>query len=1042
MAQEGQTATNPRTGERVILRGGQWVPLGGSAPLPTATIPAAAPNEQAKNNADLQNIGSTITSRAVGDVNTNANTNRTVVQTEKDKLDLQSALEARARGVVVEDAATTEIRNQLQAVRNARGYVNNFSTGSIGGLIGRPDNSEGKGGTGLSGLPILGEAIYAGSDRAGLDAALGTLRSAAKFNMIQTLKERGAAQGSQGTGLGATAIPEFEALGRVNFNLEPDALAAGPDFLKGELSKAEETLLRRYAAVTLPSSVLVNATPEERKRLLEASYQQAVREYQNNFDPNAGAAPGGGQGGNGGPGGGAAPEGAINIAKGETRVVQDPAFRGLNDTVATMIRNGAKAEDIVSVIRERRQDVTPDLLAQAQQAVEYYKPYVGKPLPPTVGAPPVSLETRLENVGLGEQVAGRLADNPVGAAVIGAANGITLGGLDELIGATSGMTTAEADALKRYFSDNYGTSYTLGNIAGGVAGAVPMVRGAGAAATALGAGARGVRAAQAGANILGGTAAGALESNQDRGTGALLGGGMALGGDLLGTYLGGKIAPRLFDAPTKAEQAVVDNLVNPDAARGVLAEGERLGMPVLPVDADPGLRGLGYFSRANSAQADRTLDATLTARNDAAKGRAVLAVEQNLAPVTDVKKLGKDIQGAARLEAAPLKERAFAQQPPVDDPVISEILQTPTGRQALERARKIAADERRDPDELGLVWQTVRGPDETVTRTIQKPGPLGEPIQTTEQVPVPGRARDQIVALKGSSWETLDYMRRGLDAVLDSRRNPITGKLEYDRAGETTAIEKLRRDFSQRMRTLNEDYGAYVDTLAGPYSNAEQLRLGSKFMAPELNAAQLQEVVSGLSGDQLEYYRLAAGNALIDRLKRPGNSWNTLRSDKNIDLDEKLRVLFPGEKLDKINELADFERLMQKTKDRIVGNSDTQIRQNVQESVSAGAANNTGALAAETAMSVATGGKSAILTSLVRMGRLGFKDAQRLEQVRANEALANDLLPILTEADPAKATKMINDILKKADTYNKKTGRLRVDSGAAGAAATRPILAE
>ncbi|UXO93935.1 ejection protein [Pseudanabaena phage Pan3] len=34
--QEGATATNPQTGERVVLRGGQWVPMGAPTPTPTA----------------------------------------------------------------------------------------------------------------------------------------------------------------------------------------------------------------------------------------------------------------------------------------------------------------------------------------------------------------------------------------------------------------------------------------------------------------------------------------------------------------------------------------------------------------------------------------------------------------------------------------------------------------------------------------------------------------------------------------------------------------------------------------------------------------------------------------------------------------------------------------------------------------------------------------------------------------------------------------------------------------------------------------------
>lgn len=39
---EGQTATNPQTGQRIVLRGGQWVPLGGSATAATPAPPRQA----------------------------------------------------------------------------------------------------------------------------------------------------------------------------------------------------------------------------------------------------------------------------------------------------------------------------------------------------------------------------------------------------------------------------------------------------------------------------------------------------------------------------------------------------------------------------------------------------------------------------------------------------------------------------------------------------------------------------------------------------------------------------------------------------------------------------------------------------------------------------------------------------------------------------------------------------------------------------------------------------------------------------------------
>lgn len=37
--QEGATATNPQTGEKIIFRGGQWQPVGGQAAPPPATFP-------------------------------------------------------------------------------------------------------------------------------------------------------------------------------------------------------------------------------------------------------------------------------------------------------------------------------------------------------------------------------------------------------------------------------------------------------------------------------------------------------------------------------------------------------------------------------------------------------------------------------------------------------------------------------------------------------------------------------------------------------------------------------------------------------------------------------------------------------------------------------------------------------------------------------------------------------------------------------------------------------------------------------------------
>lgn len=276
------------TQELIALR--QRMAGGGAAPrsVPVPMAPAA----NTRLNTDVANVWSQIESRGVQNVNTNAATGKTVVDTKQAAFDLEGAINARAKGQVVNDQFTDMIRNQLRAVADAKPFVHRRSTGSIGELIGQPGRQAGEG-FDLSDLPLVGGMVYGGSDRARLQTNLGTVTSGAKFNMIDVLKERAQASGSAGTGLGATAIPEFQALGQANFNLEN--LAGGSDEVGRQLGKAEETLLRRYAAVSLPMETvkaMAGMTREQRQQILDASYKAAKKEYAAGFEqPQAAAAP-------------------------------------------------------------------------------------------------------------------------------------------------------------------------------------------------------------------------------------------------------------------------------------------------------------------------------------------------------------------------------------------------------------------------------------------------------------------------------------------------------------------------------------------------------------------------------------------------------------------------------------------------------------------------------------------------------------------------------------------------------------------------------
>lgn len=1004
---EGQTIVNPKTGERLTLVNGQWAPAANGPPV--TRIPAP-PQAIAQQNSDLANTNSQIGSRAVGDTNTNANTGKTVVETNLKGLEYDDALKNRARGVVVEDAATQEVRNQLMAVRNARQYNNEYSTGTVGGILGRPDRP-GAEGTGVAGLPLVGGALYAGTDRASLDAALGTIRSGAKFNMIQTLKERGAAQGAQGTGLGSTAIPEFEALGRVNFNVEPDALDAGPEFLTGELDKAEETLLRRYAAVTLPSDVLVGATREQRQAMLEASYQQAKKEYMGGFAPGTSGQGGGGNGPAGGPPS-ITPENISRqpqtISKTEFRLAPDPAKKGLNSTVQQMIRNGSSASDIIALAETRGVPMSDALVSTVQRNVEAYRPYAGKQLPKSLPEPRVDIEVQMDENSFLERVAGNMADTSYGALAVGTANGVLLGGLDELASGGDPERMAQIDAYKRYASENSPIASTIGNIAGGVASFLPAGRAVSMGAKAATMGPVATRIFQGGVNALMGAGAGALENNQDRKTGALIGAGGAVLGDVAGGYIGGKLAGRLAEAPSGAESLIAENVVNPTLARQTLDQADNLGLPTTLADADPGARSLAYNAITNSAEAGQRGRQTLLGRDRASGSRAVLAVDSNLAAETNVVKLGKDITGKAVLDAAPIKQTAFAKMSPVADPELNSLLQRPSAKAGLAKAQNIAKEEGRDWKSLGVDLD----------------------------------AEGNIVLKEGASWESLDYMRRGIDSHIDTYRNDA-GKLVYDRGGELRGVLKTRGELVDRMRGLNGDYGDYLDTLSPAMSQAEQLTLGGKaIMSPKTNAKEIAEHIKDLSPEDLGSYRIGVANKIIDQMKRKGRNqdpWEMLRGD---DMQERLKVVFPEADVSNINTRADFEDLMRETKRNLIDGSQTDPRRLVSDSFAA-QAGQPGILArvAEGGAAIATSGVS-LLPSLVRQGSLSFKNAGKLEAVRNQEALAKELQPILLETDPKKAKAALDKILAKVDTFDKVKKTSKEVGRSAGAGAVTGILAQ
>lgn len=978
----GNPALDAALAERARRQqGAAPAPAAAPAGRPTATIPYPVSRRL-----DDANTGSTTNFRDnVQAPNTIANTNETVVDTNLKGLNYQSALESRARRDETTRKGMVAVDAGLAAIRDARNNVSGFSTGTVAGLVGSPNNIEGKGGSGLAGLPLIGDAVYGDTQKAALDAALQVVQSGLTYDFLSDLRKDAAASGSS-AGIANTNMAEFLSLGTTQANVF-GAQKAGPEALKRNLDVAEEQLLRRKAALLVPTQELLNATPEQRKAILDAAYERAKQEY---LGPKY--VPPGGQGG--------------GIATGDTRRVADPALAGVNDTVRKMIREGVAAADIVKFATDRGVPMSDTLLSSVQANVQAYRPYVGKGLPPTLPEPTVDLETRQEDLTFRQKLTGNLADSSFGAATIGAANGFLLGGLDEIASGGDPKRQAEIELLKNYMGENYGGSYLAGNVVGGAANAIPIGRGVSIATKGLSPVVQ--RILMGGTNVALGATGGALESNEDRKGGAVIGGVSALGGDIIGNYFGGKLAPRLFDQPTGAERAIADTVTDPNVNRGVLSEAERLGAPMSMADSSPGLRNLAGQSVRNSEQAGILADNAIGGRDLAQVDRAVATVEKTLAKETNVVKAAKTTREQGQAAADPSYKAAYGRVGISTDPEIQTILKRPAVQEGLKLAEQALANRGRNAKELGFV--------------VGKDG--------------------KVTISKNATFEALDLAKRGIDDHLDTLRDDF-GRLTTNDSNR--AIIDAREALVTRMRTLNPDYAQALDTYAPFGRNAEALEMGGKAITNgKANAAQLSEIVGGMDPDQLANYQIGAANAIIDKVKKAKDNTDAFSVFRSEDMRQRLAAIFPdkAEELANLKSATDLEGIMRRTKESLLGGSATQGRQAAQNAFEA-QANQGGILsnAVEAGVAAATSGVS-LLPRLVQGGLLGFKNANKLQAIKNQEALAADLAPILLETDPKKAKAALDAILKKADTYDKGVKTTRQVGGSVGTGATMGILAD
>lgn len=568
---------------------------------------------------------------------------------------------------------------------------------------------------------------------------------------------------------------------------------------------------------------------------------------------------------------------------------------------------------------------------------------------------------------------------------------------------------------------------------------------------------------------------GGASNDKDRLYGAAVGGAAALAGNQFGQRVlapafrgvaGSQFGQRIgrgvaaaFDrpfVPPPVRPAAGDRTIagsanaNIDLIRSTLDDAERLGLPMSLADTSPQLRTLAGSAVRRSPDARAFAEQALTPRSLGEGGRAIQAIRRDFGPAVNMRDERDSILGAGRAASAPLYDQSYG-APIVSTPELDSVLNTPFGRQAISRARTIAANERRDPTGAGFALDAngdavlnpvpinlyqrqaearsafdaaqeahrialrTRGADTNATR--QTLVAAREAMQIADRALGSAPAAGTAATQRGYTTQTLDYAKRGMDDILESQRDPITGRLNLDEAGR--AQNGVRGQLLAEIDQYNPFYRDARSTYQGYARQADALTSGYNATRPSVGVDDLNTMTARLGPAEQARFGQGYSTGLTERIEKQaftGNPYNAIAGSS--DDQAKLSALFP-EGTPNFLRQGELERQMGLTKYETIGGSPTAGRAQADRLLDP--AFGVQALA-ETGLSMATGiPPIGAMAGAVRRG-LGERFNVTMGQKKATA-----IAPRLLAPDPAQARAELDAMVQANDAYNtysRRTNRL------------------
>lgn len=425
-----------------------------------------------------------------------------------------------------------------------------------------------------------------------------------------------------------------------------------------------------------------------------------------------------------------------------------------------------------------------------------------------------------------------------------------------------------------------------------------------------------------------------------------------------GSKIAGGVKSVFQSEPALAEQVVFKAIRADGNTAGRLERGfaraDEAGVPAMLADTGENARGtLAANARAPGPGRTSAVNA-LDNRQETFADRVTGHVVRHLGPVANPHELADTIMTRARDEAAPLYDAAYAADgASAFADKVAPLLARPSMRGAIAKAARIAEEEGRDPTTLGFDFNEA----------------------------------GDVVLRRVPSWQTMDYIKRGMDDVLEVYRDKTTGKLVLDTEGK--AIDNTRKSFLAAFDKANPAYGEARAAWAGPVRAIEAMNDGRR--ALNMQADDLQEALRGKSPAEKEMFALGVRRAMAELVESKGDTSNFVHALVGTGKKRAMlaRLFGGGENFKRFIDAMDVEQAGFETYKRARQGSTTALN-----------------AADDTQLAIATGLGEAALTSglpVVTGIRYAVKTAGTAKAKAAEDAVAK----MLGETDPAKVRAII-----------------------------------